>query len=52
VSKVNTYTSAAALDLSQNTNSVSVLMTAAYLGSTPTTWTLDGFATRRLGPPN
>jgi hypothetical protein len=38
---VATYTSVADVELSQNTNSVSVLMTAAYVGSTPTTWTVD-----------
>jgi hypothetical protein len=37
----STYTSAAALDLDQNNNTVSIVMTAAYLSSTPTTWTLD-----------
>jgi hypothetical protein len=37
----STYTSAAALDLDQNNTAVSVVMTAAYLSSTPTTWTLD-----------
>lgn len=41
VPTVSTYTSAAVLDLDQNDKGVSVLMTAAYLSSTPTTWTLD-----------
>ena len=36
-----TYTSVADIELSQNANNVSVLMTAAYVGSTPTTWTVD-----------
>ena len=36
-----TYTSVGYVELAQNTNSVSVVMTTAYVGSTPTTWTVD-----------
>jgi len=38
---LSTYTSAADVELSQNANSVSILMTAAYVGSTQTAWTVD-----------
>ena len=41
VPTVGTYTSGAAVDLQQNSNGVSLVMTAAYLNSTPTTWTVD-----------
>jgi hypothetical protein len=41
VPTLSTYTSAGVLDLEQNNNGVSVLMTAGYLSSTPTNWTLD-----------
>lgn len=36
-----TYTSGASIGFEQNTNAVSLLMTAAYLTSTPATWTVD-----------
>jgi len=36
-----TYTSAANVVLSQNSNNVAVLMTAGYVGSAPTAWTID-----------
>ncbi len=37
----STYNAGASADFSQNSNSVSLLMTAAYAGAVPTTWTLD-----------
>jgi len=38
---LTSYTSAANVEVSQNANSVAVLMTAGYVGAAPTTWTLD-----------
>jgi Divergent InlB B-repeat domain len=37
----STYSAGAAADYSQNSNSVSLMMTAAYAGAVPATWTLD-----------
>ncbi len=37
----STYNAAAAADFFQNSNSVSLLVTAAYAGAVSTTWTLD-----------
>jgi hypothetical protein len=37
----STYTAGAIAEFSQNANSVSILMSAGYLGTPPATWTLD-----------
>jgi len=37
----STYTAGAAADFFQNSNSISLLMSAAYAGAVPATWTLD-----------